>query len=158
VQTPPDDDVDFDVATTVALASSLDQVEPGPGVKARLLARLHEPPLPDGFALSRADEGWQPYAIPGIRWKLLAFGKGQETVTLLIDAAPGARFPSHHHGGNEECYVISGDVHTLGRRLGPGDFLHAAAGTDHGELSTEHGALVLLVVKPEDYIPGFVRS
>jgi quercetin dioxygenase-like cupin family protein len=90
--------------------------------------------------------------------KILALSRSQDTATILIDACPGARFPAHHHGGDEECYVISGDVNTLGRRMGPGDFLHADAGTDHGELYTEHGALVLLVVRPEDYIPGFVRG
>ena len=90
--------------------------------------------------------------------KVLALSRARDSATILIDAAPGARFPAHHHGGDEECYVISGDVHTLGRQMGPGDFLHAAAGTDHGELYTDTGALVLLVVKPEDYIPGFVRS
>ena len=63
------------------------------------------------------------------------------------------RFPPHHHGGSEECYVLSGSVHTLGRRLGPGDFLHADAGTDHTEMWTEEGARVLLVV-PQDEVPS----
>jgi quercetin dioxygenase-like cupin family protein len=71
-------------------------------------------------------------------------------VTLLLDVAPGTRFPAHHHGGDEECYVISGDVNTCGRRLGPGDFVHADAGTDHGELWTEQGATVLLVVPADE--------
>jgi quercetin dioxygenase-like cupin family protein len=48
--------------------------------------------------------------------------------------------------------VISGSVYTLGRRLGPGDFVHADAGTEHGELWTDEGARVLLVVQPEDYM------
>jgi hypothetical protein len=29
---------------------------------------------------------------------------------LLLDVAPGTRFPAHHHGGDEECYVISGSL------------------------------------------------
>ena len=53
----------------------------------------------------------------------------------------------------EECYVVSGSVYTYGRRMGPGDFLHADGGTDHGELWTDEGAQVLLVVPPEDYMP-----
>ena len=36
---------------------------------------------------------------------------------------------------------------------GPGDFVHADAGTDHAELWTDEGAMVLLVVPPEDYMP-----
>ena len=84
-------------------------------------------------------------------------GVDEGVQVVLIEAAPGARFPEHRHNGDEECYVISGDVNTLGRRLGPGDFLHADEGMDHGELFTETGALVLLVVRPQDYIPGFVQ-
>ena len=48
--------------------------------------------------------------------------------------------------------MISGTLSTCGRRIGPGDFLHADADTDHGELFTEEGCRVLLVVTPEDYM------
>jgi hypothetical protein len=40
-----------------------------------------------------------------------------------------------------------------GRRLVAGDFHHAEGGSDHGELFTEEGCRVLLVVPPEDYLP-----
>lgn len=154
---PVDDDIEFDDITLMAIAESLEPASPGADVKARLMARLgNAPGLPKGFALSPASEGWFAHPLPGIRMKVLAINRSRDAATLLIDAAPGARFPPHHHNGDEECYVISGDVNTLGRRLGPGDFLHADEGTDHGELSTETGALVLLVVRPQDYIPGFV--
>jgi len=155
-----DDTIDFDDATLLALAESLDPSDaPRSDVKARLMARVAETvPVPAGFAFSFANEGWQSYPIPGIRMKVLALNRAQDTATILIDAAPGARFPAHHHGGDEECYVISGDVHTMGRTMGPGDFLHADVGTEHGELHTNNGALVLLVIKPEDYIPGFTRA
>jgi anti-sigma factor ChrR (cupin superfamily) len=156
----PIDAVEFDDDIAIALARSVGSAEvPRADVKARLMARVGESatPVPDGFVFSLAHEGWQPYPIPGIRMKVLALSQARDCATLLIDAAPGARFPAHHHGGDEECYVISGDAHTFGRVLGPGDFLHADAGTDHTELYTENGALVLLVVRPEDYIPGYVR-
>jgi quercetin dioxygenase-like cupin family protein len=73
---------------------------------------------------------------------------------LLLDAAPGARFPAHHHAGAEECYVLSGSLYACKRRMTAGDFLHADADTDHGELWTDEGARVLLVVPPEDAMPG----
>ena len=154
---PLDNDIEFDESTLVAIAESLEPVTPGPHVKARLMESLDDDKgMPRGFALSAASEGWFTHPLPGIRMKVLAVNRSRDVATLLIDAAPGARFPEHHHNGDEECYVISGDVNTLGRRLGPGDFLHADEGTDHGELFTETGALVLLVVRPQDYIPGFV--
>ena len=48
---------------------------------------------------------------------------------------------------------MSGSIFTCGRRLGPGDFVHADADTDHGELWTEEGAQVILVVPPEEHLP-----
>jgi anti-sigma factor ChrR (cupin superfamily) len=85
--------------------------------------------------------------------KVLALNKRRGYATLLLDVAPGTRFPSHHHGGAEECYVVSGSLFTCGRRLGAGDFVHADADTDHGELWTEEGCRVILVVPPEEHLP-----
>ena len=53
--------------------------------------------------------------------------------------------------------MISGAVYTWGRRMGPGDFLHADAGTDHGELWTDVGAQVILITTPDDDLPNPVR-
>ena len=85
--------------------------------------------------------------------KVLALNKQRRYATLLLDVAPGTRFPPHHHGGAEECYVVSGSIFTCGRRLGPGDFVHADADTDHGELWTDEGAQVILIVPPEEHLP-----
>ena len=85
--------------------------------------------------------------------KVLALNRAAGYAALLLDVAPGTRFPSHHHSGAEECYVLSGSLYTCDRRMSAGDFLHADAGTDHGELRTEEGCRVLLVVPPEDELP-----
>jgi anti-sigma factor ChrR (cupin superfamily) len=158
VTTPFDDQIEFDDPTLIAIAEALPAEQPGPAVKAQLLARAGVAPaplVPSGFVLRLAGDDWFDHPLPGIRMKVLAVNPERTRATLLIDAVPGARFPPHHHNGDEECYVVSGDVHTLGRTLGPGDFLHADSGTDHGELFTVGGAVVLLVVHPEDYIPNF---
>ena len=147
-----DDLVEFDDVVTVALAALVSGPEPRPIVKERLMARIAaERATPEGFTVRlRADDDWLPHPVPGIRMKVLSVNKRTGYATLLLDAKPGARLPAHHHHGDEECYVISGSVLTLGRRLGPGDFLHADAGTDHGELWTDVGAQVLLVVPLDD--------
>lgn len=147
-----DDEVDFDEMIARALAESESGPSPRPIVKDRLLARIaQEASTPRGFSFQLADdETWRPHRIAGIRMKVLAMNTRNGYATLLLDVAPGVRFPPHHHGGDEECYVLSGSIQTLGRRLGPGDFLHADAGTDHMELWTEEGARVLLVVPLED--------
>lgn len=76
---------------------------------------------------------------------------------LLLDVAPTTRFPTHHHAGGEECYVLSGSLYTCDRPMTAGDFLHADANTDHGELRIDEGCRVLLVVPPEDYLPDPLR-
>jgi anti-sigma factor ChrR (cupin superfamily) len=151
------DTIEFDDLMLVALASSTAPATPSPDVKRRLMAQLGVPaaaPLPAGFTLMRAaaDE-WLPHPIDGIRMKVLALNSRAGYATLLLDVAPGTRFPPHPHtGGAEECYVISGSLHTLGRHLTAGDFLHADEATEHSELWTEEGCQVLLVVPPEDYM------
>ena len=151
----PDDTIAFDDVVALALAELASGPSPRAAVKTRLLARVAETaPVPSGFTFRFAlDEDWLPHPIPGIRMKVLSINRRTGYATLLLDVAPGTRFPSHHHDGDEECFVIAGSVNTLGRRLGPGDFVHADADTDHGELWTEEGAQVLLVVPREDYMP-----
>jgi anti-sigma factor ChrR (cupin superfamily) len=150
------DGVEFDELLQLALAQSAAAAtgSVSPDVKQRLMARVREAAEPAGFAFSwRADDVWMPHAVPGIKMKVLALNKQRGYATLLLDVEPGTRFPSHHHGGAEECYVVSGSLFTCGRRLGPGDFVHADADTDHGELWTEEGCQVILVVPPEEHLP-----
>ena len=150
------DALEFDDLVALALAELADSGEPRPEVKRRLMASVLDaaPPAPDGFAFRfAADDAWVPHPVPGIRMRVLAINQGGGYATLLLDVAPGTRFPAHHHSGAEECYVISGSVFSCGRKFGAGDFLHADADTEHGELWTEEGTQVLLVVPPEDYMP-----
>ena len=149
------DIVDFDEIVALALASTASDEAPGPEVKRQLMQRVAASPDPAGFAFHHASdtETWMAHPVPGIRMKILALNKVRGYATLLLDVAPGTRFPSHHHGGAEECYVVSGSIFTCGRRLGPGDFVHADADTDHGELWTDEGAQVILVVPPEEHLP-----
>ena len=145
----------FDDAIALALARSTDSgtLEQPAEIKRRLMARVTQPPLPAGFSLKMAaDDDWQPHAVPGIRMKVLALNRGAGYATLLLEVAPGTRFPAHHHAGAEECYVLAGSLYTCARRLGAGDFVHADAGTDHGELWTEEGCRVLLVTAPDGHV------
>lgn len=148
--------IDFDdLEPALAERASAGGARPRPEVKARLMERLRadEAELPAGFALRlAADRDWVPHPVPGIRMKVLSLNQDRGYATLLLDVAPGARFPPHHHGGAEECYVISGTLFTCGRRLGPGDFIHADGHTDHGELWTDVGCQVILIVPPEPYM------
>ena len=154
------DAVEFDDMIAVALArfASSAREAPRAEVRQQLLARLVDPPEPAGFSFHfAADPAWLPHPVPGIRMKVLAKNRRSGYATLLLDVAPGTRFPPHHHGGAEECYVISGSLYTCGRRLEAGDFIHADADTDHGELWTQSGCRVLLVVPDEEELPDPAR-
>ena len=148
------DVLDFDDLLLLALADAVSGPVPSAGVKGRLMQRVQEATEPAGFAFHwAADDVWLSHPVPGIKMKVLALNKQRGYATLLLDVAPGTRFPSHHHGGAEECYVVAGSLFTCGRRLGPGDFVHADADTDHGVLWTEEGCQVILVVPPEEHLP-----
>lgn len=155
-----DHDIEFDDLIALAMAQAVEEAAEGPRpeLKQRVLARVRElaepqPPAPPGFSFRYgADEDWRPHPVPGIRMKVLAMNRKAGYAALLLDVAPGTRFPAHHHLGDEECYVLSGSLYTCGRRIEAGDFLHAEGGTDHGELWTEEGCRVLLVAPPEDYL------
>jgi anti-sigma factor ChrR (cupin superfamily) len=147
--------VEFDEMVGLALAATASGPAPRPEVKDLLMQRLADSSAPAGFTFASAsDDRWLPHAVHGIRMKILALNKARGYATLLLDVAPGTRFPAHHHGGAEECYVISGSLFTCGRRLGAGDFVHADENTDHGELWTEEGCQVILVVPPEEHLPA----
>ena len=152
----PEDRVEFDELVAHALTESALWPVPRPELKALLLARVSETSAsPAGFRFElAADETWLPYPIPGIRMKILALNERRGYATLLLEVDPGVRFPAHYHTGDEECFVLSGSVQTLGRRLRPGDFLHADAGTLHPDLWTEEGARVLLVIPAEEVLPS----
>jgi anti-sigma factor ChrR (cupin superfamily) len=149
--------IDFDdLELPLALLVSAGTAAPRRAAREQLMARIRaeEPAVPPGFAFHMAGDTshWRPHPIPGIQMKVLSMDRARGCATLLLDVAPGTRFPPHHHEGAEECFVISGTLFTCGRRFGPGDFIHADADTNHGELWTDTGCQVLLVVTPEDYM------
>jgi anti-sigma factor ChrR (cupin superfamily) len=155
------DVVHFDELVTLALAdvATAGAPAPSPELRQRVLSAISEPSIPAGFAFRfERDADWLPHPVPGIRMKVLALNRAGGYATLLLDVAPGARFPAHSHFGPEECYVISGSLYTCDRCLRAGDFIHAEGGTEHGELWTDEGCRVLLVVPPEDYMPDPIAT
>ena len=106
------------------------------------------PAASEGFQFRRHGEGeWQATQVPGLRIKPLAISRDLGHWTVLAELAPGTRFPTHDHPGSEDLMVLSGDLVTAGRTLGPGDFLHAEPGTHHEALLSPNGC-VALVVEP----------
>ena len=135
----------------LAIAADAAPQQPSPAVRQRVLAAVRAPAQ---YTIP-ADEGqWADSGLPGIRVKVLAVDRQRGLVTLLLRGDPGARYPAHRHSAPEECYVIRGSVTIGGRVLHAGDFHHADADSDHGDISTADGAEVLLVGALDDYLPG----
>jgi anti-sigma factor ChrR (cupin superfamily) len=104
-----------------------------------------------GFIVVRASEGeWRPTADPGVSFKLLFVDRERATVTTLVRMEPGARIPAHRHLGLEQCLVLEGDLSSGGIEMSAGDFNCSMPGSVHDELTTEGGAL-FIIISPERY-------
>jgi quercetin dioxygenase-like cupin family protein len=102
------------------------------------------PPLPPGYFVQRRDEGVWTDLSPGVRKRLLFRDPVRQTQSFLVRMDAGATFAEHPHPSDEECYVIEGDLHTLGRVLRAGDYLRAPSGSTHDVTRTENGCLLLI--------------
>ena len=139
----------YDVA--LALGASVEQIEPPARVRDAVIAATR---APGRYSVFSGDNVWNDTPLPGIQIKVLSRDEARGMATMLIRATPGAIYPSHRHSGPEECYVIRGSVVIDGRVLHAGDFHHADADSDHGEITTTDGAEVLIVGAIDDYLPG----
>jgi hypothetical protein len=107
---------------------------------------LNEDQNPD-YTYIRESDGWKPFLVPGTYIKPLFTHpamNGHRMFLLRMDA--GIHFPEHPHDGIEECLMLSGDMETEGVVLGPGDYVRARAGTQHGGLYSRNGCVCLLVM------------
>lgn len=104
-----------------------------------------------GFLVVRAGEGeWRPTADAGVRFKLLFVDRERSTVTTLVRMEPGSRIPAHRHLGVEQCLLLEGDLRAGRLEMSAGDFNCSLPGSVHEDLTTEGGAL-FLIVAPERY-------
>jgi anti-sigma factor ChrR (cupin superfamily) len=137
--------------SALALAASVEQVDPPSRVRDRVLAAVK---TPGRYTVWAQSSEWVESGLPGIRVRVLSVDRSRGLVTMTLQADPGAVYPSHRHSGPEECYVLKGSVVIDGRILRAGDFHHADEDSDHGEITTVEGAEVLLVGAIADYLPG----
>jgi len=145
----------------VVAAATIARAEPRnapANLKARVMAQIGAvaKPLPakpavNFYSILQSEGEWKTLPVPGVRVKSLANDERRGLSVQLYELAPGTRFPSHHHSGPEECFVVSGDFHVEGRVLHGGDFHHAEAESDHGESFTENGCTLLVMVATADY-------
>jgi anti-sigma factor ChrR (cupin superfamily) len=93
----------------------------------------------------RAHEGEWMALAPGVRIKELHRNAALGRWTILVDAEPGATFPSHEHAQDEEIFMISGDLAFADVELGPGDFHFSPKGSLHAAHHTRAGCRCIIV-------------
>ncbi len=145
-----------DAAASLAFAAPA-TAGPSAAVKARLMARVRAAQTPAhgtaevaapaaGWRFESVHDtaGWFALPVPGVRMKQLSADPARDVMQMLVEIAPGARFPDHDHIVGDEGIVLSGDVFSGGRLLRAGDFYQAGAGTKHTDIVSPNGCVALV--------------
>lgn len=103
------------------------------------------------LAVLRSNEGrWEKTGVEGVEVKQLFVDQARDYVTMLVRMQPGSSYPSHRHGGFEECYVISGDLAVGDTLMTAGDYQRAEGGSVHVVQSTRAGCVLFIVSSQHD--------
>lgn len=102
-----------------------------------------------GFLDADASD-FEPTNIEGIVVRRLSVDRAKNQVTMLVRMAPGTSYPSHRHGGAEECFVVQGDLRVGDRHMHGGDFQRAERGSVHPIQTTDGGCTLLIVSSTTD--------
>ena len=92
---------------------------------------------------------WDEVA-PGISVKILAMDPERSRVSMLVRLAPGAAYPPHTHGGVEELHLLDGELWIDDRKLQPGDYNRAEAGSSDMRVWSQTGCTCVLVTSTRD--------
>jgi anti-sigma factor RsiW len=96
---------------------------------------------------------WDEVA-PGIFCKLLATDTKRQRVSMLVRLAPGVDYPPHTHAGLEELWLLDGELWINERKLYPGDYNRAEAGSGDTRVWSETGCTCVLITSTEDLLAG----
>jgi anti-sigma factor ChrR (cupin superfamily) len=132
------------------VAEAIDPVDPPRALRDRILGAIRE--TPQNTHTVRANEGRWLRLLPDVTVKELSVDAERGTATILMTLAPGSHVAGHDHRGPEDSFVISGSCRIGSTSLNKGDFHHADGGTHHGEIVSEEGCVLLLVVDRADYL------
>lgn len=134
------------------LAFSAPAATPPPAVAEELMRRVAAKKLASASVLVRAHEGdWQSTPFPGVHARHL-FTDPSGNVTQLVRLEAGAKYPAHRHAGHEHCYVLEGDLVFQDHTLYAGDYEVNRPETDHSEITSKNGCLLLVVNNVSDQV------
>jgi anti-sigma factor ChrR (cupin superfamily) len=109
-------------------------------------AQLVPPPAPQ-----RSEPEWEQVA-PGIECKVLANDPERHRLSMLVRLAPGANYPPHTHAGIEELHLLDGELWIDERKLFPGDYSYATAGSGDERVWSETGCTCVLITSSQDIL------
>lgn len=115
----------------------------------RVAAEAGTEPLLDPSS-NRGPE-WEE-AAPGIFVKILANDFQNNRVSMLVRLAPGTDYPAHCHADVEELHLLDGELFVDERKLYPGDYIYAKAGTVDHRVWSETGCTCVLMTSAKDEI------
>jgi anti-sigma factor ChrR (cupin superfamily) len=132
-----------------------DVLRPAPSLWERLAQRIAVEtggePVSIASAPAWAEPEWKE-AAPGISCKLLATDTDQKRVSMLVRLAPGVEYPPHRHAGLEELHLLHGELMIGDRKLYPGDYNRADAGSSDYRVWSETGCTCVLITSFDDVI------
>jgi len=69
---------------------------------------------------------------------------------MLVRLLPGVEYPPHTHAGLEELFLLDGELWINDRKLYPGDYNRAEAGSGDTRVWSETGCTCVLVTSTHD--------
>lgn len=134
------------------LAELASPVAPSPSLKQRLMSRIADYETLKPLAEVRPHEGaWRPAGFAGVDVKVLFQEKATGRTTMLVRMQPGASLPAHRHHDDEQCLVLRGDIRWRELVYEEGDFIVMGRDSDHPEVSSVNGNLLLLIAGHNEY-------
>jgi hypothetical protein len=88
----------------------------------------------------------------GVAYTVLAQDRERQRVSLLVRLSPGAAYPPHTHAGVEELYLLDGELWIDSRKLDPGDYYRAEAGSADQRVWSETGCTCVLLTSSQDVL------
>jgi anti-sigma factor ChrR (cupin superfamily) len=135
------------------IAESVAPVAPPSPLRARLLNRVADYESLKPIADVRPYDGaWVSAGAPGVDMKVLFSDKATKRTTMLVRMQPGAVLPAHRHHDDEQCLVVKGDVRWRDIVYEEGDFVVMGRDSDHPEIHTVNGNVLLIIAGRNEYL------
>ena len=139
--------------TAASMACELAPVTPKNDLFDRIVKRIErEDAVRPAVEILAGQGEWKSMGFPGVSVKALYRDPEAKTKTMLLRMEPGAQLPAHHHHDTEQCWILEGDVRWESLVYKQGDFVVAGKGTLHPTLSSDGGALLLLVAGRSEFV------